>query len=101
MLEQSNPFQKAQELLDMMKTYSPMELGDSASDIHSFKTEGVAPSDTWSFGDSSDQGDENGEVVWPSFEEGIDERSSFVPVSRNIEVNTFHHHLFHARHSTF
>jgi hypothetical protein len=84
-LEQSNPFQKAQELLDMMKSHNPVDLGDGASDIHSFSTEEVAPTETWSFADPSEQGSENGEVAWPTFEDSKNDHSSYVQVSRNIE----------------
>ena len=78
MLEQSNPFQKAEDLLDMMKSYRPNDAAtDAASDIQSIPTEQL---DVWSFADQSEESDDGG---WPTFDE---DAGSSRRTSRNIEV---------------
>ena len=79
MLEKSNPFQKAEDLLDMMKSYQPNDAAtDTASEVQSIPTEQL---DVWSFGDPSERGSDDGR--WPTFD---DDTESVRKAARNIEV---------------
>ena len=82
MLEQSNPFKKAEDMLDMMKSYQPTDAAtDTASEVQSIPTEQL---DVWSVGDPSERGSDDG--GWPTFD---DDTGSVRKAAKNIEVCTY------------
>ena len=91
MLEKSNPFQKAQELLNAMKSHKAGQLTDTTSDSQSILTEDVASSDVWSFGNptetigSDEEMDNDGR--WPKFDDNASIKDLSKSPTPRIEVS--------------